>query len=123
MACYANPNNGPDCTDCTTLEVPGTLAAWDAARKQCFDCVTASKLVAPDDAGFAPLGSCASCFGGSGDPAQCVACNTSPATPVAAKSWCLSCSLAASSGGSSCVKCLQSNKLVSADDYRKACKL
>lgn len=127
MACYANPNNGPDCADCSTLEVPGSAAAWDAARKQCYGCVTASKLVAPEDAGFAPLGSCASCFTASGDTARCVACNTSPATPVAAKSWCLSCSMAggssSSGSGGGCVKCLQSSKLASADDYKKKCKL
>lgn len=123
MACYGRPDNLPDCQDCATLEVAGA-SSQDASRGKCFDCVVASSLVVPRDAAFAPLGSCAACFTGVKDPAQCLSCNTSPDTSTAAKTWCSICASSASaSSRAACVKCLQTNRLDASDKYQQTCKV
>lgn len=124
LKCYSKPDNGPDCDECSALQAPSTLGPWDETRKQCFDCVSASNLVAPENAGFAPLGSCAACFTSTGTLDVCVACNTSPNTSVAAKSWCGGCSsLGEAAKTEACFSCLHTNNLSSAVDYIQKCGL
>lgn len=124
LSCRGDPANGPDCRDCQDLGSSLAPAARDALRKRCWDCVAASKLVVPAGAGSAPLGSCGSCFASpTSDSAFCVACNTNPAVQSIAKSWCIACSIKPASEREACVKCLASNKLTSAYDYKAKCKL
>lgn len=124
MSCHSNSVNGPDCHECNSLGNNVAPTARDALRKQCWDCVVASKLVVPDGAGSAPLGSCSSCFASSStNQKACVACNTNPLVPTVAKSWCVACAIKAAGQQESCVKCLGANKLTNTGDYRTKCSI
>eukprot|EP00878_Enallax_costatus_P020246 GHUV01021396.1.p1 GENE.GHUV01021396.1~~GHUV01021396.1.p1 ORF type:complete len:297 (+),score=14.62 GHUV01021396.1:366-1256(+) len=124
MTCYNNSNNGPDCDECSDLlPFHGDV---DASRKQCYGCVTASKLIVPEDAGFAPLGSCSACLSTKGDQAACIACNINPKISVAAKSWCNSCSSIGDvfdvAKRSACFSCLET-RLKQSSEYQTKCGL
>lgn len=124
MMCHADKANGPDCHDCETLGSNLAPAARDAMRKRCWECVVSSKLVVPQNAGSAPLGSCQSCFASSSaDTAACVSCNTNPLVPTIAKGWCIACAAKPAAERDACVKCLAANKLPSTPDYRAKCKI
>lgn len=127
MSCRANPANTPDCRDCDTLGSGLPVADAEALRKKCYECVSASKLVVPPNAGSAPLGSCQACFSVKGaDVGQCVACNGNSAVPSLAKGACVDCSTKAAGARDTCVKCLASSsnsKLTSAYDFRKKCSV
>jgi hypothetical protein len=126
MGCRANANaNGPDCHDCDSLGSSLAATARDALRKKCWECVSGSKLVVPQGAGSAPLGSCSSCFASSSaDTASCVACNTNPAITTIAKSWCIACAVKPAGEREACMACLASNnKLTATGDYKTKCKI
>jgi hypothetical protein len=52
-----------------------------------------------------------------------VSCNTNPSVPSIAKGWCVACAVKPAAERGACVKCLASNKLTSAYDYKQKCKL
>jgi hypothetical protein len=129
LECYATPNRRQDCDSC------GHLASAEE-KQACYAC--AAKVPQQDST----MTSCALCFNNMpAGPArqQCLSCVMNPATPLAARRVCASCSgnelgtmssdqqgrclrcLSSPAGGEACYRCAQATSSQAAFEQCMAC--